>query len=36
MGCDDMDHKPDEPRIRHGFLLRFAPRYRGKPEDAEE
>ena len=36
MGCDDVEHKPDEPRgsIRHLFLLRFAPRYRGQPEDA--
>ena len=31
MGCDAVDHKPDDPRgIRHGVLLRFAPRYRGK------
>lgn len=31
MGCDDVEHKPDEPRgsIRHLFLLRFALRYRG-------
>ena len=31
MGCDAVDHKPDDPRgIRHGVLLRFAPRYRGQ------
>ena len=36
MGCDDVEHKPDKPRgsIRHLFLLRFALRYRGQPDDA--
>ena len=37
MGCGAVDHKPDDPRgIRHGVLLRFALRYRGKSEDADE